>query len=163
MKHTLWSNAVLVAYSAIPQIIKTIDFGVKTRIQSGFGARHLRLGISTEELLNEICVLNDSKRKLCNLKYILDTALSALKTVDSEILTMRYLRKLTFQEIADESTVCIRTVFRRHIRATENFCQTMKNLGYGEDWLKNEYQNIPMINAIKRRIEESNYLNFTSI
>ena len=163
MKHTLWCNAVLVAYSAIPQIIKTIDFGVKTRIQSGFGARHLRLGISTEELLDEICVLNDSKRKLCNLKYILDTALSALKTVDSEILTMRYLRKLTFQEIADESTVCIRTVFRRHIRATENFCQTMKNLGYGEDWLKNEYQNIPMINAIKRRIEESNYLNFTSI
>ena len=45
MKQTSWSNAVLVAYSAIPQIIKTIDFGVQTRIESGFGSKHLRIGI----------------------------------------------------------------------------------------------------------------------
>ncbi len=163
MKQTSWSNAALVAYSAIPQIIKTIDFGVKTRIESGFGSRHLQIGISTEELLTDIANLNDSKRKLCNLKYIIDSTLSALKTVDSNILTLRYFKKLTFQQIADKMGVCIRTVFRRHIRAVENFCKTMETSGYGEEWIKNEYKTIPMICAIKKRMEDSDYLNFSSI
>ncbi|MGN0795651.1 MAG: sigma factor-like helix-turn-helix DNA-binding protein [Christensenellales bacterium] len=163
MKQTSWSNAVLVAYSAIPQIIKTIDFGVQTRIESGFGSKHLRIGISTEELLTDIANLNDSKRKLCNLIYIIDSTLSSLKEIDSQILILRYFKKLTFQEIATEMNVCIRTVFRRHVKAVENFCKTLESSGYGEIWLENEYKTIPMIRAIKKRMEDSDYLNFSSI
>ena len=47
MNQISWSNTVIVAYSALPQLVKTIDFGVKSRIDSGFGSKHLRIGIST--------------------------------------------------------------------------------------------------------------------
>ena len=160
MNQISWSNTVIVAYSALPQLVKTIDFGVKSRIDSGFGSKHLRIGISTEELLLQIIQLNEDKRKLCNLKFIVDNALSTLKETDSEFIKLRYFKKMTFQAVADQTGVCIRTIFRRHIKAVKNFCKALDLLGFGENWLEKEYGQIDVLKAIKKRMEQTNYLTF---
>ena len=69
-----WSNTVLVAYSLIPKIIKELNFGVKTRVNSTFQSRHLKYGIGNEQLIGEILELTDEKRKLVYLRYIVNFA-----------------------------------------------------------------------------------------
>ena len=53
MKKT-WSNTALVAYSLLPKIAKEIDFAIQSRVKSSFQSRHLKIGVSNEQLIGEI-------------------------------------------------------------------------------------------------------------
>ena len=48
-----WSNTALVAYSLLPKIVRELNFGVKTRVNSTFKSRHLKIGVSNEQLIGE--------------------------------------------------------------------------------------------------------------
>lgn len=65
-----WSNTALVAYSLLPKIVNELDFGVNSRVNSSFQSRHLKIGLSNEQLIGEIVELIDEKRKMVNLRFI---------------------------------------------------------------------------------------------
>lgn len=65
-----WSNTALVAYSLLPKIAKELNSGVESRVRSSFQSRHLKIGVSTEQLISEILDLTEEKRKIVNLRFI---------------------------------------------------------------------------------------------
>ncbi|HKL94440.1 MAG TPA: sigma factor-like helix-turn-helix DNA-binding protein [Clostridia bacterium] len=163
MKNNSWSNTLLVAFSSLPKIVKFIDFSVKSRVKSGFQSKHLRYGIQNEKLFESIIELNDEKRKICNLKVIVEGALEQLSPTHTELLRLRFFDKNTFQEIADITNVVIRTVFRRYDCAMEDFDNVLSIAGYNEEWLEAEYGSIAIFKTIKDRLEKNAYLTKSSI
>lgn len=73
-----WSNTALVAYSLLPKIVRELNFGVKTRVNSTFKSRHLKIGVSNEQLIGEILEMTDQKRRIVNLRYIVAYALDRI-------------------------------------------------------------------------------------
>lgn len=152
-----WSNTALVAYSSLPKICQELDFCVKSRVNSAFQSKHLRNGIQNEQLIGEILQLNDEKRKIVNLRFIVSEALKKIENADKRILTLRMLEKKTFQQISEIMEISLRSVFRRLANAENSFELNLKKAGYGEEWLENEYGNDKYIRPIYKRIINDKY------
>ncbi len=152
-----WSNTALVAYSLLPKIAKQLDNAILNRIRAGFQSKHLQSGVSTQRLLNEIIELTEEKRKIVNLRYIVNNALKQLDDEEKSILNERINDKKTYKEIAKEYGIALRTAFRRVDIAENHFAKALKNDGYGESWLAKEYSNDKYIYSIYKRIENEKY------
>lgn len=152
-----WSNTALVAYSLLPKIVRELDSGVKTRVNSTFQSRHLKMGISTEQIIGEIIALNEQKRKIVNLRFIVSEALKAVSDDDRRILEDRIILKKTFQSISEERGIALRTVFRKLSFAELAFERALNRAGYGEKWLAREYGNDKFIAPIHERIVGDKY------
>lgn len=152
-----WSNTALVAYSLLPKITKELNSGVESRVRSSFQSRHLKIGVSTEQLIGEILDLTEEKRKIVNLRFIVKKALDKMVDDDREILVERIVQKKTFQEIADSHKIALRTAFRRIANAEEDFANNLRRCGYTEDWLEKEYGNDKYIAPIHERIKQDKY------
>jgi len=152
-----WSNTALVAYSLIPKIVKEINHGIKTRVNSSFQSRHLKFGISTEQLICEILDLTEEKRKMVNLRYVVSTALERISSDDRSVLEARIINKKTYQTIADEANIALRTVFRRVASAETAFSSALKRAGFTEDWFEKEYGKDKYILPIRERVLNDKY------
>lgn len=152
-----WSNTVLVAYSLIPKIIKELNFGVKTRVNSTFQSRHLKYGIGNEQLIGEILELTDEKRKLVNLRYIVNFGLSDIDEKNRKLLKARIVDKKTYQTIADENGISLRTVFRRIGAAENSYALALRRAGYSESWFEKQYGSDKYIAPIRERILNDKY------
>ncbi len=152
-----WSNTALVAYSLLPKIVRELNFGVKTRVNSTFKSRHLKIGVSNEQLIGEILEMTDQKRRIVNLRYIVANALDRISPEDKFILEERIINKKTFQNISDESGVALRTVFRRLANAELAFSRALSRAGYSEEWFETEYGNDKYISPIHERIMSDKY------
>ena len=115
-----WSNTALVAYSLLPKIVHELNFGVKTRVNSTFQSRHLKIGVSNEQLIGEILDITEEKRKIVNLRFIVQSALDKIAIGDRRLLESRIMKKMTYQAISEEQGISLRTVFRRIACAEEN-------------------------------------------
>lgn len=152
-----WSNTALVAYSLLPKIVQELDFKINLRVNSAFQSRHLKIGVSNEQLIVEIMNLIDEKRKMVNLHFIVSSALKALRDQDSYILTDRILNKRTFQQLAEDQNVSLRTIFRRFAVAETAMANKLRVMGYGEKWFEEEYGNDKFIKPIYLRIRDDAY------
>ena len=88
-----WCNTVLVAYVLLPKIVKELNFGIESRVKSSYQSKHLKIGVSNEQLISEIIALTDEKRKIVNLRYLINESLSQMKDKSREILTDRMFQK----------------------------------------------------------------------
>lgn len=152
-----WSNTALVAYSLLPKIVRELNSGVKTRVNSAFQSRHLKIGVSTEQLIGEILELTEQKRKMVNLRFIVSEALDSISAEDRSILEARMICKKTFQKITEESGLSLRSVFRKLATAELAFERALNRAGYGEEWLKKEYGNDKFIAPIHERVMTDKY------
>lgn len=152
-----WSNTVLVAYSLLPKIAREIDLGVKTRVNSGFQSKHLKTGVTTEQLIGEIIELNDEKLKIVNLRYIVSDALNLMPEIERQILIARIVRKHTFQQLTQDFNISLRTAFRRVENAELKFAKILASNGYDENWFEKEYGNNKYIAPINQRIVSDKY------
>ena len=156
MKKT-WSNTALVAYSLLPKIAKEIDIAIQSRVKSSFQSRHLKIGVSNEQLIGEILDLTDEKRKIVNMRYVVATALKQMKDKDRNILIERIVKKTTFQDISTNNNISLRTAFRRVAIAEEEFARNLRKNGYDEQWFEKEYGNDKLILPIRRQIMTDKY------
>lgn len=156
MKKT-WGNTALVAYSLLPKIAKEIDFAIQSRVKSSFQGRHLKIGVSNEQLIGEILDLTDEKRKIVNMRYVVATALKQMKEKDRNILIERIVKKTTFQDISTNNNISLRTAFRRVAIAEEEFARNLRKNGYDEQWFEKEYGNDKLILPIRRQIMTDKY------
>ena len=152
-----WSNTALVAYSLLPKIVKELNSGVKTRVNSTFQSRHLKIGVSTEQLIGEILELTEEKRKVVNLRYIVNLALDRINAEDREMLEARIINKKTFQQISDDKGIALRTVFRRIANAELAFEHALSRAGYSEEWFEKEYGDDRFIAPIHERVLNDKY------
>ncbi len=152
-----WSNTLLVAYSSLQKIANEIDFGIRTRVNSTFQSAHLRYGVTNEQLIDEILKLNDEKRKICNVSYMVNTALSKLSEKEKLVLEERIIKGKTFQVISDEHGIPMRTLFRNFDSAEKRFKVILSQMGFDEKWLESEYSKSKYISKIYERLQDEKY------
>lgn len=152
-----WSNTALVAYALLPKIVKELDFGIQSRVKSSYQSKHLKMGVSNEQLIGEIIELTDGKRKIVNLRYIVGKALKQMKDKSREILIDRMIYKKTFSDISKERKIAMRTTFRRLENAENEFAKTLSSLGFGERKLQEEFANDKYVKTIHDRIVNDKY------
>ena len=141
----------------IAKIANELNFAVESRVKSSFQSKHLKIGISNEQLIGEILDLTEEKRKIVNLRFIVKKALDKMIDADKEILVERIVNKKTFQEIADSHNIALRTAFRRIANAEEDFANNLRRCGYTEDWFEKEYGSDKYIAPIHDRIKQDKY------
>lgn len=163
MKKCNWCNAMLVAYSSLPQIVKDIERSIDLRVKSGFGSRHLYYGISTEELLTGILNLNQRKIRLINIKVLVDKSLQALSEREQEFIKLKFFIKKPLREVAERLGVSLRTAFRIYDRVMERVEYALHRMGFDEAWFEKEYKGDTFLDAVKERLlrgETFKYGNF---
>ena len=106
-------NTVLVAYSALPKILKDYDSAFRARLQSSFMSAHLQRGVTTEKLVQEMLDINGRKLAMLQLKEIVERAAGSIPTELSNILVLRFVKGKTFQEIADIENISVHRPRRR--------------------------------------------------
>ena len=151
------SNTALVAYSLLPKIVHELNFGVKTRVNSTFQSRHLKIGVSNEQLIGEILDITEEKRKIVNLRFIVQSALDKISIGDRRLLESRIMKKMTYQAISEEQGISLRTVFRRIACAEEAYTCALHRAGYTEEWFEKEYGEDKYISPIHDRIMNDKY------
>lgn len=158
-----WSNTALVAYSLLPRIAKELDFAIESRIKSSYQSRHLKIGVSNEQLIGEILKLTDEKRKIVNMRYIVKTALAQMKDESRIILLERIIRRDTFQKIATNHNISLRTAFRRVANAQQEYARNLRKNGFDENWFLKEYGEDRFIAPIHKQIMSDKYFVANSL
>ncbi len=158
-----WSNTALVAFSSLSKIVKEIDFQVFRRVKSSYLSRHLKNGVSTEQLICEILNLTNEKQKLVILQNVVSHALDGMEEKERKILVARVCKKRTFQQISTDFNLSLRTVFRQVANAEQSFKKQLKILGYDETWLETEYGDDKYIAPIHDRIVSEKYTLATNL
>lgn len=147
-----WSNTVLVAYSLLPKIVRDLDNTICSLVNLGFKSKHIQMGISTESLIGEIMKYTNEKQQLVELHVIVRDALRELQELDRCMLAMRINRKMTYQQIATEQNVSLRTVFRRVAAAHDKFAAKLAFRGYTESWLEKNYKENTYIAPVREQL-----------
>jgi len=93
--------------------------------------------------------LSERKITLINLKILTEETFADIEESDAQLLIQKYVDGKKFREIAEESDVSIRTIFRRLENAEKSFYCSLKKKGYDseklenflehEEWIKNAY------------------------
>lgn len=147
-----WSNTTLVAYSSLPKFVRELDNAIKMRINSTYQSRHLKIGVSNEQLIGEICDLITEKRKLCTLENAIRLSLDKLSEQDREILILRNVKKLTLERISYAMNIPMRTLFRRLEIAQAAFAAHMRALDYTEETLEQDFGKDMYLSHIHNRL-----------
>ncbi len=158
-----WSNTALVAFSSLSKIVKEIDFQVMRRVKSSYLSRHLKNGVSTEQLICEIIEFTNQKQKLITLQAIVKNALEKMDEKERKILMARVCKKRTFQELATDFNLSLRTAFRQVANAEVSFKKQLKLAGYDESWFEIEYGEDKYISPIHDRIVSEKYTLATNL
>ncbi|MDE6275291.1 MAG: hypothetical protein K2M75_01995 [Clostridia bacterium] len=139
MNQETWSKSLLATYNALPLVVKCID---KSNMQMALGSFSYEGNVL--DLMNKMLANNARKEALINAKVIVDNTLKALKPKHRLVLEMRYLKRKSFEKIAEELNICLRSVFRWHELALKQFSciRTMK--GYDDEWMSKYYSNDPV-------------------
>lgn len=140
-------NTVLVAYSAVPKIVKAYDLAFKMRLKSSFMSAHLKKGVSTLSLVEEMLEINRRKHLLFLLRSSVENALAAIPQKYRELLILRFLDNKTFQEAAMIQNISVRTAFRRFDRAREELSHALDREGLTDKIFKELYLDDPYIAA----------------
>lgn len=156
-------NTVLVAYSALPKILKDYDSAFRARLQSSFMSAHLQRGVTTEKLVQEMLDINGRKLAMLQLKEIVERAADSIPTELSNILVLRFVKGKTFQEIADIENISVRTAFRRFDRARDSFASALDRLGLDEATFRKTYLTDPAVAAVCARIDDGEYFTAKSL
>lgn len=152
-----WSNTALVAYVLLPKIVKELDFGIANRVKSSYQSKHLKIGVSNEQLIGEIIEMTEEKRRIVNLRYAVCNALKNMKEKSRDILIDRMINKKTFGEISESRKIAMRTTFRRLEIAEDEFAKALSALGYGERKLQEEFSNDKYVGSVYKRIQNDKY------
>ena len=156
-------NTVLVAYSSLRKILKDYDCAFKSRLQSSFMSIHLRCGVPTETLIGEMLEINRKKLLLLILKDTVETALDSIPSPYKDILCLRFLKGMTFQEISELQDISLRTAFRRFDKARDVFGAALAKLGLTEKIFAERYMSDPTIAAACSRLSDETYFTAKSV
>lgn len=134
MNQEMWSKSLLASYRLLPKIVKSIDSYTMSLALGSFSYTG-----NTLDLMQKIIDNNKRKEALINAKVIVDTTLQDLKPKYREVLELKFIRKMSFEEIANTLGICLRTVFRRYAFGLSSFSAVCKSKGYDEEWLDKRY------------------------
>lgn len=134
MNQDMWSKSLLASYNYLPIVAKCID---KSNMQMALGSFSYQG--NALDLMEKMMQNNNRKRALVNAKVIVDTTLGMLKERNREVLKLRYIKKKSFEQIAELLNICLRSVFRWHDIAIKQFSSLCIMRGYDEKYMQDNY------------------------
>ena len=90
---------------------------------------------------NKIIELIERKRKMINLKVVVEQVLSKLSTNSRKILMLFYIDGVKTELIAKLLNISLRTFFRQKVKAIKDFSDNLEKLGFNIDFFNREYGN----------------------
>lgn len=136
MNDSFQTKILLTLYKRIPEEIKRNERRVLKIASKSF----YDYGASkTMQSFEKIIDMNDEKIRLINLKLLIDKAFNLLVSEDMRIVIMRFIKGLTFQEMADELDVSLRQTFRLYDRAITSFTTQLQYLKYPAEKIAEEF------------------------
>ena len=153
-----WSNTLIVAYSHLPKIVKSIDFRVENCVNSGFKSVHLLHGVTNEQLYGEMLKLIDEKRKMVNLYHIVNSGLDEISDSHRLLIELHCFKGKTFGEISAVHGIPMRTLFRRFDDALTRFKKAITKLGFDEEYLEKDYLPYSYMRKFYNSLDTENYL-----
>ena len=139
MNQETWSKSLLATYNALPLVVKCID---SSNMQMALGSFSYEGNVL--DLMNKMLANNARKEALINAKVIVDNVLAMLKPKHKLVLEMRYLKRKSFEQIAEYLNICLRSVFRWHELALKQFSSICIMKGYDDEWMSKYYLNDPV-------------------
>ena len=131
MENLIWARTILNVYNNIEKYILKID--------SLINNVSLMPELRVDDVTKRIIELSDRKVALINLKIVVETLIANCKQKYLRFLSLRYIQKLTMEEISEHLKICERTCYRLYSEALDNFILNMKYYGYTSKWL---YENL---------------------
>lgn len=133
-----WSKSALSIYHYLETMSKTID---KLVLDTGKSSNNKELSNyqTTYCQTGKILKLTDRKRKLINLKIIVEDGLARISKESRRILTLFYIDGIKSNMIAQLLGISIRTFFRQKLKALEDFSQKLLDMGYDGEFFKEDY------------------------
>ena len=136
MNDALNTKILLTLYKRIPEEIRRNEkkvLKIASRSFYGYGAAE------TMKTYEKIIDMNDEKIRLINLKLLIDKAFNLLVSEDMRVIIMRFIKGLTFQEMADELDVSIRQVFRLYDTAITSFTTQLEYLKFPQEKIAEKF------------------------
>ena len=157
-----WSKALLYSYSNLEQICDAID---KTVLNYGIGSFNSN---QTMIVADKILSLISRKKRLINIKVLVDNVLNNISTSSAKILTVRYIDKVKTEIASKVLNMSNRNFFRRLNQAVHEFATEIKKQGFDSKVLhekfKSEFWILEIYNSYnQKQNERKNLDNFNII
>lgn len=141
---------ILRVYAKSNSAVRAIE---KQILKEALGSFYYKRGSSTLDQCNRIIDKIETKEGYLTLREKTEKVLGTLKASDREFLTMRFVNKMQFSDIADYFGWSLRNCFRRYDGATRAFCEAMKNDEFFENE-KETVRSLPLYVLEKRKSDE---------
>lgn len=133
-----WSKSALSVFRYLETMSKSIDKIVLDLGKSSNNHEIINYQ-TTYSQTSKILKLMDRKRKLINLKVIVENGLANISKDSRRILTLFYIDGITANFISQLLGISIRTFFRQKIKALVELCNELEYSGYGKEFFDEEY------------------------
>lgn len=156
-----WSKTLLNAYSYLEQICDAID---KMVLNYGIGSFSSN---QTMVVAESILKLIARKKRLINIKVLVDGVLNNISGSSARILTVRYIDKVKTEVASKVLNMSNRNFFRKIIQGANEFATELKKQGYDatklNDMFKKENWILEIYNSYcqkdkSKRADEFNFM-----
>lgn len=162
-----WSKSALSVYRYLETMSKSID---KIVLDLGKSSNNHEITNyqTTYSQTSKILKLMDRKRKLINLKVIVENGLANLSKESRRILTLFYIDGITANYISQLLGISIRTFFRQKFKALEEFCKEIEEANYNVEFFEEEYANEAWFSSVYndmllKNTEEEDFIDAIAI
>ena len=128
-KNLTWGKTLLGVYKYLDIITNSIDELVYKRAHSSFHYNNMYYN-STYNTANKIIELTIRKKKLKEIKILIEDVVAQMKDDDIRIISLLYFDLLKNTTVAQILQVSMRTFFRQKTIALQNFAKVLESLGY---------------------------------
>lgn len=137
MKDNSWTKTLLYIYKYLDRVAQGIDSLVEKQALNSF--YYSSIANNDAELISKkIISLIERKKRLINIKVLVDKCLENCNRNYARILIEKYMDNDRAEEIAQRNNLSMRTYFRRLKEGENTFTNLMTRFGFNEKKL-NEY------------------------
>lgn len=155
-------KVLLRAYKSIPNIISILDKIIEKRATTIIPTSSIYGGkFSTYGEIDHVINLADRKDKLINLYVMTGEMLSCLENQDKKLLTLKYVKMLTSEEIASALNITERTIFRRVNSALNKLAISLLKKNWTSQFIKSQMGDEPWLNEIYEKVKNDEISNLS--
>lgn len=134
----VWSKTILSIYRTLDTLISAIDNLVLCKGKNSNHYSHMS-GYNTLEYMNNVISLIERKKRLINLKLIIEEMLLKMDSKQQRLLVLTFFDNAKSAVVADALGISLRTYFRKKEQALTSFACLMKNSQFNGTFFEENY------------------------
>lgn len=162
MKNNTWAKTLLYTYKYLERVAQAIDDLVEEHALHSFYYSSIENN-DAERVSKKIISLIERKKRLINIKVLVDKCLESCNPKSASILIEKYMDNDRAEDIAMRNNLSMRTYFRRLADGEDSFSSLMTRFGFSdkklceylknENWIKEVYNGFDKTNKAELELE----------